>query len=264
MRNTLLVSEEWCDVVFEHRNKAYGAYQLRSQAGRRYRWVALIFGALLLVVLAVMAALGLYVYNMVREVTKELEHVERLKPLKPVNGFEVKRISTGRRASTAKVVQGGVNAVPTVVDEKVVSAPIGIDGLPDPTTLEVDDLRDRDVDHNADLAELPIEGAQLVKTERVEELPLFPGGMQALMQYLDQAVIYTGAAQRRQAQGQAIVSFVVEADGSVTQATIEKAVDPALDRAILTAVGRMPKWKPGKVKGVPSPVKVTIPVEFHL
>lgn len=264
MRNTLLVSQEWCDLVFEHRNKAYGAYQIRRQAARRYRWVALIFLGFFLILALIAGALGWVVYSNVQEVVKELEHVERLKPLKPEDGFEVKRISTGRRASKAQVVKGGTTSTPTIVDEEVRSVPFGVDGLPDPATIELDDLVDLDTHHNTEQSDLPIEGAQIVKTERVEELPIFPGGMQALMQYLDQEIIYSGGAQRRKAQGEAVVSFIVQTDGTLTDIKMEKSVDQALDRQVMNVVYNMPKWKPGKRDGVPVPVKVSIPVVFRL
>lgn len=264
MRNTLLVSQEWCDLVFEHRNKAYGAYQIRRQAAARYRWVALIFIGLFLLLAIVAGTLGWVVYRNVQEVVKELEHVDRLKPLKATDGFEVKRISTGRRARKVQVVKGGTTAIPTVVEEDVRSAPFGIDGLPDPATIELDHLTDLDIDHNAEQFDLPIEGAQIVKTESVEELPIFPGGMQALMQYLDKEIVYTGGAQRRKAQGEALVSFIVQTDGTLEDIKMEKSVDQALDRQIMTVVRNMPKWKPGQRDGIPVPVKISIPVVFRL
>ncbi|MFC2487873.1 MAG: energy transducer TonB [Alloprevotella sp.] len=264
MSNSLLVSKEWCDLVFEHRNKRYGAYLIRKQAGRRYRLVALIFAGILVVLLGVAGAVGYFVYRAVQETAAELEQVVKLRPLKAEKGFEVKRISTGRRAVAVKATPGASNAMPEIVDRRTISVPMGINGVTDAATLEEASLRDEDLTHNADQKDLPIEGAQLVKTERVEELPIFPGGVQALMQYMDSTVLYSGAAQRRKAEGDVLVAFIVETDGSVGHIEVEKKADDALNRAVVTAVRRMPKWKPGRRNGQPLPVKISIPIHFQL
>lgn len=264
MSQPLLVSQEWCDLVFEGRNKAYGAYVLRKSAGRRYRMVALILGGMLLAIVATVAVLAYAVFRQVDAVKEELQQVVNLKPLPTKEGFEVKRISAGRRAVHARVVKGGKNTAPDIVDRKVIAAPIGIDGHSDLTAPEPDELRDLDVHHNADRKDLPIEGAQLVTTETVEEMPLFPGGIPALMKYLEESVLYSGAAQRRKVEGLVEISFIVEADSAITNIKIDKQADPALNRAVLTAIMRMPKWTPGKKNGQPVPVKVTLPVRFAL
>lgn len=264
MNNSLLVSQEWCELVFEHRNKRYGAYLIRKQAGRRYRLVALILGGILAILIALTGVVGYFFYQAVKQTAAELEEVVKLRPLKAEKGFEVKRISTGRRAVTVKATPGASNRVPDIVDRRTIRVPLGIDGATDAATIEEADLRDADLAHNADQKDLPIEGAQLVKTERVEEMPIFPGGVQALMQYLDEAVLYSGAAQRRKVEGDVLVTFIVGIEGSVSDVKVEKTVDDALARAVVTAVRRMPKWKPGLRNGKPVPVKISIPVHFQL
>lgn len=264
MSQTLLTSSEWCDLVFEGRNQAYGAYVLRKETGRRYRLVAAIFGGFLLCVGAVVGLLAYWVLQKVEGVSQELEQVVKLEALPKKEGFETKRISAGRRAVQAQVVKGGKNVTPDIVDRRVIAAPIGLDGHTDAPTFEPDELRDLDTQHNSDHHDLPIEGAQLVKTEVVEELPLFPGGIPALMQYLEEQVMYSGAAQRRKVEGVVEVSFIVEIDGRVSHIELVKKADPALNRAVLTAINRMPQWTPGKKDGQPIPVKVTLPVQFAL
>ena len=94
-----------------------------------------------------------------------------------------------------------------------------------------------------------------------EQMPMFRGGQKALMEYLAANVQYP---EETCAQGRVIVTFVVERDGSITEAKVVRSVDPALDEEALRVVNAMPKWCPGKQNGVSVRVKYTIPVTFRL
>lgn len=264
MSNSPLVSREWCDLVFEGRNKEYGAYVLRKQMGRRYRLVAMIMGTFFLGLAIVAGVFGLFLYRAIKRTEVELEHVVKLKPLEAEKGFEIKRLSVGRAAPQVKTTPGASEAVPEVVDRATISAPIGIDGPEQEAIIAPDQLIDADPHHNADQLDLPIEGPQLTATEVVEEMPQYPGGFHALMKFLDENIVFSRAAQRRKVEGEVRVSFVVNTDGTITDIQVDKALDSAVDRAVVNAVRRMPKWTPGRSGGLPTPVKVTIPVKFQL
>ena len=141
---------------------------------------------------------------------------------------------------------------------------IGIDGPDDSKQIDRSELVDQDIHHNADQPDLPVEGPQLTATEVVEEMPQFPGGYKAMVKFLDDNIVYSGAAQRLQLDGTCEVAFVVQPDGSITDIELTKKTQPMLDRAVMTGIKRMPKWKPGKHKGKVSPVRVTIPITFVL
>lgn len=98
----------------------------------------------------------------------------------------------------------------------------------------------------------------------VEDMPAFPGGETALLQYISKSVKYPVIAQENGIQGRVIVSFVIERDGHVADATVVRGVDPSLDKEALRVVKSMPKWTPGKQRGKPVRVKYTLPVTFRL
>ena len=98
----------------------------------------------------------------------------------------------------------------------------------------------------------------------VEEQPMFPGGMQELMKYLQMNIRYPKEAQDKGIQGRVIVQFVVNKDGSICEANVVKSVDPLLDAEALRVINAMPHWTPGKQRGEPVRVRFTIPVAFHL
>ncbi len=98
----------------------------------------------------------------------------------------------------------------------------------------------------------------------VDEMPSFPGGLNGLMTFLAQNMVYPVTAQENGVQGRVTVSFVVETDGSITDVEVARSVDPFLDREAMRIVKAMPKWTPGKKNGKPVRVKYTVPVVFRL
>ena len=98
----------------------------------------------------------------------------------------------------------------------------------------------------------------------VEEQPMFPGGMQELMKFLQTNIRYPKEAQARGLQGRVVVQFVVNKDGSICEENVVKSVDPQLDAEALRVVRSMPNWTPGKQRGEAVRVRFTLPVTFRL
>ena len=98
----------------------------------------------------------------------------------------------------------------------------------------------------------------------VEQMPQFPGGPAALMQFLSQNVKYPVEAHKAGVQGRVIANFVVEKDGNITEARIVRSVHPSLDAEALRVIGSMPNWEPGMQNGEPVRVKYTVPITFKL
>ena len=98
----------------------------------------------------------------------------------------------------------------------------------------------------------------------VEQMPEFPGGQEALMQFLRQEIKYPKEAEEKGLQGRVVVRYIIEKDGSISEVEIAKSVNEYLDAEAVRVVNAMPKWKPGKQKGEPVRVKFTIPITFRL
>jgi len=114
----------------------------------------------------------------------------------------------------------------------------------------------------------PTKNSKISKSKKiydvVDEMPVFPGGNGALLEYLATHVKYPIVAQGNGVQGRVIVSFVVECDGSITDVHVERSVDPSLDREAIRVVSSMPRWSPGKLNGYIVRVKYSAPVAFKL
>jgi TonB family protein len=98
----------------------------------------------------------------------------------------------------------------------------------------------------------------------VEQMPEYPGGIDALKAYLAANIKYPAGAMEKGIQGKVFVSFIVSNTGSVTDAKVVRGVDPLLDQEALRVVQSMPTWIPGKQNGETVRVSYTIPVDFKL
>ena len=98
----------------------------------------------------------------------------------------------------------------------------------------------------------------------VEQMPEYPGGLPELMKYISMNVHYPEAAMKTGTQGRVVVQFIIEEDGTVSDARVVLRVSDELDAEALRVVNAMPKWTPGRQKGQPVRVKYTLPVTFRL
>lgn len=97
-----------------------------------------------------------------------------------------------------------------------------------------------------------------------EVSPEFPGGSQALQDYLKTNVNYPAQCREAKIQGRVLINFLVEKDGSIKNASVLKSAHPLLDAEALRVISDMPNWKPGMEHGTPVRVLYTVPVNFRL
>ena len=100
--------------------------------------------------------------------------------------------------------------------------------------------------------------------DTVEQMPEYPGGMQAMIEFLQTNMKYPEDAAKQKVEGRVMVQFVVETDGSVTDVHVAKQVFPSLDAEAIRVVQAMPKWTPGKEKGKVVRVKYNLPIVFRM
>lgn len=265
VRKSELLSKEWCDLIFGGRNRDYGAYRIRGDMGRRYRWALLAVAALVFAVVVVPFGLDLYAkYRLLSELKDIGAEIKELRQLDSREGFERKHISAGRAAPRVNTVKDAHRNMPDIVEETRQQMIFGTNG---PETFTADEMPladDRDSTHNRERTELPIEGPQLTAVEVVEEMPQFPGGHKALMDWLDEHIPYPASCRRRKVEGEMELTFIVDAQGNVVEPAVSRSLDPELDRVALGALKVMPAWQPGRANGRLSFVRVTIPLQFHL
>ncbi len=264
VKQSELLSKAWCDLIFDGRNKDYGAYRLRSLTGRRMRFALIITAVLAIVATVIPAGLNLYLrIKLLKSFEEASTQVKMMKKLEQDKPYETKRISAGRAMPTATVIKGADNHRPEIVEETPAEVVFGTGGE---ETVVVDGerlLNDRDTLHNRNVKDLPYEGPQLVAVEVVKEMPLFPGGFKALMEWLDKEVDYPRRLIDENVAGNMEVTFFIDAQGLVKDPEITKKLHPDLDRIVLAAIQRMPPWRPGTTDGRPCAVCITLPLHFE-
>ena len=97
-----------------------------------------------------------------------------------------------------------------------------------------------------------------------EEMPVFPGGEQAMMKFVAENINYPQEAKDKEIAGRVFVSFVVEKDGSVDEVKVMRGIGGGCDEEVVRVVKAMPKWKPGKQEGKPVRVNYMMPFNFKL
>lgn len=98
----------------------------------------------------------------------------------------------------------------------------------------------------------------------IDQMPEFPGGMDKLLQFINDNMKYPAKAQTEGIQGRGIVQFIVDEDGYIIKPVITRSVEPSLDNEALRLIKILPQWSPGTLKGKAVKVKYTIPVVFKL
>ncbi len=141
---------------------------------------------------------------------------------------------------------------------------------PLPFPQNVSGLAVGDVSEECDVVRFSSGSAPVVEEEDnvvfqvVETMPEFVGGNAALLKYLSDNIIYPEKAKKAGIQGKVILQFDVEKDGSVVNVVVVRSVSPELDAEAIRLVKNMPKWKPGKQRGMPVRVRYTLPISFKL
>jgi len=271
-----LISSDWVDLVFEGRNKAYGAYRLRKSTTKRN-----ILAMVAVVILLIVAFIILTVKNFVDE---QRAKVAMTQVAELTNYDQPKK--------KAEVKQKKVEVEPERVVERVKSsikftAPVikkDEEVKPDEELKTQDELMSTktaigtfDVKGNDDANGEILKAKEVIaepeppKHEEenkvfdiVEQQPMFPGGPAALMKYLSEHTKYPVVAQENGVQGRVTVQFVVEKDGSISDVHVLRGVDPSLDKEAVRVVKSLPRWTPGKQNGITVRVNYRVPVLFRL
>lgn len=100
--------------------------------------------------------------------------------------------------------------------------------------------------------------------DECEVMPEFPGGYQAMLKFIIKKSEYPKEAEKRGEQGTVVVSFVIEKNGMPSNFKIKNHATPTLDAAAIKVLKKMPKWKPGTVKGKTVRVRCVLPVCYKL
>ncbi|MBR5653410.1 MAG: energy transducer TonB [Prevotella sp.] len=273
-----LTSNEWTDLVFQTKNKEYGAYPLRRNTGKRNLWS--------IIIMFLAAILGFSAFTIVKTIQanarventqevvlsdiaekKEKPKVEK----KPEIKIPEQQKMPEKVASSVKFTEPVIKKDNQVKEDNQLKQQEDLNE----TTTKIGALDVKGNDEGGEV--LKVEKAEIEQPKPepkkeednkvfdvVEQQPAFPGGQGALLSWLSSNIHYPAVAEENGIQGRVVVSFVVEKDGSISNVQVVRGVDPSLDKEAARVVKSMPKWTPGKQNGQAVRVKYNVPVTFKL
>lgn len=246
------------DIVFEDRNREYGAYKLRKKYNRTMI-VSLFIGTIIIATAIITPYLN----------AKALENKQKREERKVEIKMENLDTPNDQVAPPppppppADVVQAQKYVPPEVVDSikpeemvQLMTADQAQVEVMNEEVVEIVEVVKEEVQEEEDPEATPF--------VVVEEMPMFPGGDVELLKFIAEHTQYPEVAKENNIQGRVIVRFCVTSKGGVSQVSVLKGVDPELDKEAMRVVNTLPAFKPGKQGGKPVPVWYMVPITFTL
>lgn len=255
------------ELVFEGRNKEFGAFALRKIYFNNVGYALIISLSVVSLALA-----GPIIYKILKsDATEEIEEtkevsIELLAP-PPIDQLEKPIVID---VSTPKVNMVKFLAPEIVPDEQVPQNDEKIatnEELKDAiigNVTEVSDISTTNSGSQDNIANLPLEEDQVFDQSAIEVWPEFPGGMTAFTKYLKKKLSYTRIAEEKAIEGKIFISFVVSKDGKINDVKVVKGLGYGLDENAIAAIRDMPAWNPGQHNGRSVSVRYNMPVSYKL
>ncbi len=250
------------EIVFENRNKEYGAYKMRKKYSRTLI-ISMIIGIIIIATAVITPYLNAKAMEDQRQAREEVQ-------------VEIKMENLDQPSETVAPPPPPPPPPSDVVQQNRYVPPVVVDTIkPEEMTqlMTVDEAQievvDRAVDEIFIFQEEVKEEIQEEEPEPepfvvVEEMPMFPGGEAALLEYISQNTQYPEVAKENNIQGRVIIRFCVTSKGTVNQISVLKGVDPELDEEAKRVVSTLPTFRPGRQGGKPVPVWFMVPITFTL
>lgn len=276
-----LTSKEWRDIVFEGKNKEYGAYKMRETSTSRHTKavVSVLIAVAIILVLLILSISGVFAkpeddqvavstvqevatFEAEEEIEEEEEEVFEI-PQEPEEIVAPEEVANQQQVTDLLIVEDEkIEEDKQVKDQEKVlenEAAVGTVDISEGTN----DLNK--VMIKTEVIEEPkVEEEQPMNIAMVEQKPQYPGGEAEMYKWLGANIVYPPAAAEEGVSGRVVVEFVVGKDGSITNVRVVRPRHPALDKEAVRVVKAMPKWIPGRNNGQPVKVTYTLPVTFRL
>ena len=278
----ILSSREWCDLVFEGKNKDFGAYVIRTESTKRHNKAVL--WTLIGTILFGLISFGFVKANQYLEEKKLAEQGEQkvvlidmseeteepkqdiLEEEKPEVLPEEEVLNTIQVTELQIVEDDEVRPEDEIITQEEIIASTAAVGA---TNFD-QGTNDLNVTNTHPTDAVIVEPKPVVDNKpeeifkSVEQMPQFPGGEAALMKFLSSHINYPPMAAENNVQGKVIVQFVVDKTGKVGEVKVVRSVDKELDHEAIRVCQALPKFTPGRQNGRPVSVWYTLPIQFKL
>lgn len=259
-----LLSKEWCEQIFHGRNKEYGAYVLRKYAGRRYARALIIVVLSLSLIVGCFLLLNIYNANSLESIVADMSGFSELSALGPEKVAVMSPVKKQMEVKARKEpVDSKINIVENPKEEYSLAQEIKKTEGDKKEELGQSESVDTIVSTGAIKEELN-DYKVIYPTDVVEQMPEFPGGTAAFMKWMDKNIVYPERCLAAKQEMQLNVSFYVDPAGNVFNPEIAEECPMEFKQSVMRAFEKMPKWNPGKWKGEPVTVYITLPIYFQI
>jgi periplasmic protein TonB len=260
-----IFSDDWCDLVFEDKNKEYGAYKLRKQENKRI---------LISTIIATFLFIGIFSYPLLLRAINTNTKVKKTE----ITKFTMVVFEKPKKQEVIKInepisdkiqqIKSKIKLTDYVITNKNVDDEIKTQ---DEINKFKGDVGNENVKGDPEKTDIPfdetkkVEIAPEVVTQPatwVPQMPEFMGGEEELMKYLYANIHYPQMAREVGIRGTVNIQFVVESDGSISSIKLLRGIGGGCDEEAMRVISQMPKWKPGKQNGKAVPVYFMLPVKF--
>ena len=280
-----LSSKEWTDLIFEGKNKAFGAYTLRRASDKRHN------KAMLLVIIGLIVVLiGGYFWGMYSDFRREQRELELQAQLEQqlaeMAAAEEQEEQVEEEIPQAMEEPQAEEALPEEILNTIKDTEIAIaaDNEVTEDMTSKDDVAESTAAAGATTFDKGTDDLNVVREHKdeiiveekhpepvkeevftaVEQMPQFPGGEAELLKYIASHIKYPTMAAENNIQGRVVVKFVVGKDGRVGEVVVLRGKDPDLDKEAVRVVKTLPNFIPGKMNGQAVSVWYTLPINFKL
>lgn len=261
-----IVYQNWNDLVFEGRNKLYGAYLLRKAYNRNVLLAASVSVALFLLALAAPRILAYF--ESAEEVAPMAAKTIRYTDLAPPPPID-KNVPPPPKLNVPPPVKTVIKFLPPKVTEQEVPEE---EVMPTIEEIKANETGAENIEGDAEVVfegppvEVAGDGdAQAAEVFTiVEQMPEFAGGDGELMKYIAEHLDYPRQAIRLNIEGTVMISFMIDRDGSVKEVTVVRGIGMGCDEEAVRVISSMPAWKPGKQNGTAVRVRRILPIKFKL
>lgn len=259
-----LNSQEWIDIVFEGKNKEYGAYPMRRASGmRNLQAVGFIFGFSAILVLSFVIINVSFSYTSFKQ-HQSVTEVSNLRPVQQKTAEKKKKTkSIDSRLAMRKGVEG---ARPMTEAEamKISDQPTKGTG---PVVIGTENVGEQAVSSGTAVTKTETPDTQADAQDGIkvaEKLPEYPGGMVELMKWLNKNLVYPPTDLQKKREGKVTVRFIVNKDGSISNIKLISTGSAEMNQEVMRLMNAMPKWKPGIADDKPCRTMMVIPIVFKI
>lgn len=252
-----ILSKSWCDKVFEHHNKDYGAYRLRQTTGRRN---ALALGCLAMLIALI--AVPIVIVSLI--MSKPVVYKKLDQTVQRIDGVKIKEARPIRKPAKKTEPETGEKEVNIVDIDPIENV---LDIVPEEIAEEEEIIQTKPDSLSTILKEQHLDvahGEERTEGLIVDSIPHYPGGIAGFMKWLDSTMVYPPACIREKIEGTVVVAFIVDTDGHINNPRVIKGAHRHLNNEALRTLHLMKPWKPATKHGKAIKAQVTVPIVFSL